>query len=304
MRQFQVLASTLLAGVVLVCAARSSGADDAKPRSAEPLRSIVVQSGGVIRMIGPDGKMQEQRFGLTGPSEIEGLAEKLQELQQAAGDREAVERISQELLKLVQEAGPQAGARTRIESGELTVLPKFGIGVSLAPEMPAAVRAQLKLGEDEGVLVQSVAKDGPAAKAGIQEHDVLLAVDGTVIKQHSDMVAAVQKAGEAEAVVKVDYISGGEHKSVDVTPSPSNEIDWLFSAVTDAVDPFGRSPRAFTLRMQPGLVHPGEGRIELAPQAVPFFTPHAQQQKLEERIEKLERQLEKLSEQLSNSETK
>jgi hypothetical protein len=280
----RVLTGALLAAMALAprWSAADDDASDAPPKKG---RTAKVQSGGVIRSIGPDGKVREQRFGsLQGP-QFQELMEKLEELRSSSGDQEAVERLTQELLSNLQ----KSQSKSRVQSEEARELPKFGIGVSLAPEIPAAVRAQLKLGEDEGVLVQSVAKDGPADKAGIREHDVVLAIDGNAIVAHTDVVKAVQEAGEQKQPVSLAVISGGEHKTIEVTPTESEEIEWSF---TEGLFDDGYAMPPTTLRMPPGVIEfpLGEG--------MPRHPGTAAQRRLEERVEKLEQRLEALSHQL------
>ncbi|MBI1369369.1 MAG: PDZ domain-containing protein [Planctomycetes bacterium] len=45
-------------------------------------------------------------------------------------------------------------------------------------EVPDDLRAELKLPEDTGVYLEEVHEDGPAAKAGLKNEDVIAAVDG------------------------------------------------------------------------------------------------------------------------------
>lgn len=310
MRRMNWTKSLALTGLALVMTAATMRAGDDE-RSGRPTvvapRPVRVERG-LIRVIGPDGKVHERHF--EGGLPIAGLQEKLQELRDAAGDREAVERISQELLELTRAAGGSSAGVTvegAAAGGEgPAAMPKFGIGVSLAPEIPAPVRAHLKLGEKDGVLVQSVAKGGPAEKAGIKEFDVLLAVGGEAISAPQGLVDAVQKAGEAQQAVSLAVISAGEHKTIEVTPAASQEIAWDFANVENSdwlnyLSPNG-DRRNLTLRMAPGMFAPKftgpEGQVIDVPH-VQLMAPFEGQRKLEERIEKLERKLDELAKKLS-----
>jgi hypothetical protein len=82
--------------------------------------------------------------------------------------------------------------------------PTGRLGVQIAA--PSATLAdQVDLPKGQGIVIEEVVPDSPAAKAGIKAHDVLLEVDGKVVP--SDPVAAARmvsglKAGRAvEAVV-------------------------------------------------------------------------------------------------------
>ncbi|MGK5679027.1 trypsin-like peptidase domain-containing protein [Actinoplanes sp. URMC 104] len=70
--------------------------------------------------------------------------------------------------------------------------------------------------ENGGALVSQVTKDSAAAKAGLQQGDVITAADGKGIGDSDDLVAAVQ-AGEVGQQMKLDYSRGGEKKQVTVT---------------------------------------------------------------------------------------
>lgn len=59
--------------------------------------------------------------------------------------------------------------------------PKGGwLGVHTVP-VPKALRAQLDLPGNQGILVEFLAPRGPAAQAGVQENDILLSLDGSPI---------------------------------------------------------------------------------------------------------------------------
>jgi serine protease Do len=57
-----------------------------------------------------------------------------------------------------------------------------------------ALRGQMAefFGTKEGVLVRSVMKDSPAAKAGLKAGDVILKIDDTTVGSPSDVTAAVR----------------------------------------------------------------------------------------------------------------
>jgi hypothetical protein len=81
--------------------------------------------------------------------------------------------------------------------------------------VPAVLNSQLKL-DGKGVLVDSVEKDGPAAKAGIQAFDVLVAVDDKPLAGAKELYKAVQASEGKEIAVKL--IRSGEPQTVKVTP--------------------------------------------------------------------------------------
>ena len=80
--------------------------------------------------------------------------------------------------------------------------------------MPKALDAQLNL-HGEGLLVEHVSKDGPAAKAGIEANDVLLAVDGMPLKEAGDLEAALNEGKE----ISLKVLRGGKPLTISVTPA-------------------------------------------------------------------------------------
>ncbi len=321
MRMNRMAAGALLAGWGLALAAQSGIADDPVPGDKAPPQGQVIKvapgargadiSSGVIRIIGPDGKVREQRFGSAAPVDHAELAKKLEELRAASGDPEAVERISQELLNTLKS---RSGTTTYSTLAKVKL--SYGIGVSLAPEVPAAVRAQLRIREREGVLVQSVAKDSPADKAGIKEYDLLMMVNGNTIDEHSDLVDAVQTAGEEKTELSLQYISGGESKLAQLTPTVSNTIAWPahagYGGQVPGVQFYANSPgmiphpQAFTLQFPPGIVAPHNMNLrtpdgQVVPQ-VPLISPFEGQRHLEGRMEQLERKLDEIARRLPEAE--
>ena len=57
-------------------------------------------------------------------------------------------------------------------------MPKHWIGMLGGPATPE-LRAQLDIPEGQGLLVRQVVPDSPAAKAGLQDFDILLKANDT-----------------------------------------------------------------------------------------------------------------------------
>ncbi|MBK8167281.1 MAG: PDZ domain-containing protein [bacterium] len=80
------------------------------------------------------------------------------------------------------------------------------LGVMLQEVSPSMGKA-LQLGDRAGVLVNDVVDDGPAAKAGLQDGDIILALDGHPATSRSDLTKAVRgliPGATAELVVLRD----------------------------------------------------------------------------------------------------
>ncbi|GAA0540769.1 hypothetical protein GCM10010172_22560 [Paractinoplanes ferrugineus] len=76
-------------------------------------------------------------------------------------------------------------------------------------------------GENGGALVSSVTANSAAAKAQLQQGDVITAVDGKNIDGSDDLVAAVQ-GGAVGQKMTIDYTRNGEKKQATVTLAESD----------------------------------------------------------------------------------
>ncbi len=130
----------------------------------------------------------------------------------------------------------------------------YWIGVGCEP-VPAVLQAQLKLPEGEGLVVATVAEGSPAAAAGIQVNDVLLAAGDKPLKSVADLVSAVDEAKEREINIKL--LRAGEATTLTVRPArrPEEAQQRGFPPLPEAVP--GRVARAFQW-LAPGVVVGGE----------------------------------------------
>jgi hypothetical protein len=129
----------------------------------------------------------------------------------AAADEEADGRI----VAISPDEGDQLTEAEQARE-ELAVAPKYWIGLQGRPIDSAALRTHLQLADDVGVLVENVVPDSPAAKAGLRQYDVIVAVNGEPI---SDLTA-VQKvvADGAKKAIDLKVIRLAKESNVEVTP--------------------------------------------------------------------------------------
>lgn len=99
--------------------------------------------------------------------------------------------------------------------GEVATPDDFGVEVSFIDE---ALRDQLDLAGDEGVIVRDVVLDSPAAKAGLEEHDVVLSVNGEPVKTKWDFRRLLIE-GSSSGKVELAIVRQGEPMTLSVDPS-------------------------------------------------------------------------------------
>jgi S1-C subfamily serine protease len=68
----------------------------------------------------------------------------------------------------------------------------------------------------DGALIQEVAPDSPAAKAGIQPGDLVVSVDGKAIENYSEMIAAI-RAHKPGDQVTLKVVRGGSETTITAT---------------------------------------------------------------------------------------
>jgi serine protease Do len=110
-----------------------------------------------------------------------------------------------------------AGLRSRVDAltrGERPVGAQLGVGLAPA-HVASRLRASVGLPAREGLLVQVVAEDGPADRAGISTGDLLVAADGREISTADallDVLDAVRPGGR----VTLQVVRGAEEREVAV----------------------------------------------------------------------------------------
>ena len=93
------------------------------------------------------------------------------------------------------------------------VVPYLGIGTSHVPEVLAA---HIGLKADEGIVIRAIDPDGPAATAGLAQHDVITRVAGQAVGSHADLVRQIQ-SHQAGDKIAVDLIHQGKAVTQSIT---------------------------------------------------------------------------------------
>ncbi len=139
------------------------------------------------------------------------------------------------------------------------------LGVTVQPVTPDIARS-LKIDSARGALVNGISADGPAEKAGVRRGDVILAIDGTAVKDSNSLRNAIsQKLPGTD--VKLTLRREGREQTVnvrldEVQASPAeaagSEGEAEGSGVGIAVEPLTRdTARQLGVRASSGLVITG-----------------------------------------------
>lgn len=113
--------------------------------------------------------------------------------------------------------------------GHLHRLP-FGLVVqSITPSMADG----LSLQRDQGVIVSDVEPGGPAAQAGIQTDDIILAMNGKLLESAPQLDSGIYRQTSGETI-SLQILRGEQVLDLKVSPEEKSE---QFDALADLMDP-------------------------------------------------------------------
>lgn len=186
-------------------------------------------------------------------------------------------------------------------------LPKYMIGVSLA-EVPASLRAHITIDEGMGLMVGAVIPDSPAAKAGLQQYDIILKSGDLALKHPKELQALVDSAEEKPVSISIQR--RGEIKTIEITPVKRETIKGTNNPYSVQLLPGSYSPTSpdqgnLIMRLPDGrnvqLAYP-----EYADQRSLVVPPHQRNQidSLTNSIQSLTQQVERLQHAIDRLEQK
>ena len=141
-----------------------------------------------------------------------GKPEDLEEKLKAVGDRP----IALVVLHHGEKKTLQVQPQVKVSFGPVRPEPPaFWIGVSVSPIEPA-LRDQLRIPADEGLIATDVVAEGPGAKAGLKVNDILLTMGGKPLKDQATLVDLVQKNGEKS--VALEILREGSRQTIELAP--------------------------------------------------------------------------------------
>lgn len=195
--------------ITVTAVEKSDGDDKANEKTNKSIQARVV-------VVGPDGKPQEmniqqglplqlpmiqgQMFGQPGPAGQALNAVKIEDLRQMMPGM---------FPKVVQ------GQMMRMDANG----PSYRIGIAIVPEDEGE-------GEDsEGLVVREVMEDSPAEKAGIEQGDVIISINGKEAEGFTDLLEAVQAAGKANEDLLLLVERDGKEMKFEITPAKTDGSD-------------------------------------------------------------------------------
>jgi hypothetical protein len=215
-----------LSWLTMVCLIMISGlsaqADDASQTSAAEDQPRTEVGEFRVQTIDKDGKQTEEQLIILKSNPSVTIDESGKALNLIQGDvlitTDGGEEQSQRILRI--DAAPAGDVlAVRLDDDEQKEQAEFGkywIGVQIH-EVSPALRAQLNLEENRGVLVGEVLPDSPATKAGLKQYDILLAIGEHKIGTNEDVLKAVKATDGKE--IKLTFLRGGSERSVNITPA-------------------------------------------------------------------------------------
>jgi serine protease Do len=118
---------------------------------------------------------------------------------------------------LVLAIAADADTKERVEAlarGEAPSRPRLGIAIA-PPRAARRMRQAVGLPERDGLLVREVLESGPAAKAGLERGDLIVAVAGEPLRRVDDLFRALD-ASEAGSSVELTLVRGVDERTVAV----------------------------------------------------------------------------------------
>jgi hypothetical protein len=107
----------------------------------------------------------------------------------------------------------------------------YWIGLQLEPAGDA-LKSQLQLPSGSGLVVEAVLPEGPAAKAGFQQYDIVLKVEGQAATNIDAFNKQVADAKDAKAL-SVELLRHGKTETIKVKPQKRPETFSLSFSPTD-----------------------------------------------------------------------
>lgn len=136
---------------------------------------------------------------------------------------------------------------------------KYFIGVH-CEKVDDALRSHLQIEAGRGLIIKEIVPDSPAAKAGLQTHDVLLYAGQKPLADVNELVQVINDAGAEGLIVELGILRGGKEMTLQVTPEERPAVAQVQQAIPEGALPEGAPGAPGVLRILPGLIRAPEGQ--------------------------------------------
>jgi S1-C subfamily serine protease len=102
-----------------------------------------------------------------------------------------------------------------LSKGETPVRPRLGVAIA-PPHVGRQLRRAVGLSDADGLLVRGVDEDGPAAKAGVREGDLITAAAGKALADPDELHAVLDKL-KPGAKLTLTVVRGADQREVEIT---------------------------------------------------------------------------------------
>jgi membrane-associated protease RseP (regulator of RpoE activity) len=136
--------------------------------------------------------------------------------QQLAFAEETAE-LEGEIVQIGPAKGDETLAPAVVDETEVPATPTYWIGLRGRGVDDPVLRTHLQLAEGTGIVVEDVVADSPAAKAGLQKHDIILRANDDMVDSMETLQTHVQAA--KDKAIELEVIRLGKETNVTVTPA-------------------------------------------------------------------------------------
>ena len=126
-------------------------------------------------------------------------------------------------VRVIELGKPSTSVYSIVKSGTGELKPSTLFGVS-SDELSEELAAQLPVARGTGVIIRHVVENSPAAKAGVQKHDILLKLDEQIITDGRQLQKLV-RAKKAGDVVEITFLRKGQEQKLKATLEESMQPD-------------------------------------------------------------------------------
>ena len=135
-------------------------------------------------------------------------------------------------------------------SPQSTLTSKFWIGVTIGT-IPEILEYQLPITSKEGVLIQFVVPDSPAAKAGLKRYDVIHKINGNVVASPAEVTKFIEEIGNQKA--KLEFYRKGKLETTEISVEERPELSNILRGQPQNLN----RNKNFTV-VRPGLIVPSQ----------------------------------------------